>query len=75
MSEMRARSVAKAFTWRALASLTTFAIVLAVIGEVEVALAVGGVEVIAKLVVFYLHERAWGKIGWGLGVRADVESV
>ncbi len=74
MSESRARSVAKAFTWRALASLTTFAIVLAVIGEVEVALAVGGVEVIAKLAVFYVHERAWGRVGWGLGVLADAES-
>ena len=33
MSEIRARSVAKALTWRVLATLTTFAIVLTVSGE------------------------------------------
>ena len=30
------------------------------------ALNVVAIEVIAKLVVFYGHERAWGKMGWGL---------
>jgi len=46
--------------------LTTILIVLLFTGEIELAVAIGGVEVVAKLVIFYLHERLWQKAGWGL---------
>jgi adenylylsulfate kinase len=65
VSETRRRSVAKAASWRVLATLTTIAIVLLVTGEIDLALAVGGIEVAAKLLVFYVHERTWQRIGWG----------
>ena len=55
----------KALTWRLLASLTTVVIVLLLSGELELALFVGGVEAIAKLIVFYGHERAWSFVRWG----------
>lgn len=55
----------KALIWRLLASLTTVVIVLLLSGELELALTVGGVEAIAKLIVFYGHERAWSFVRWG----------
>ena len=55
----------KALIWRLLASLTTVVIVLLLSGELELALFVGGVEAIAKLIVFYGHERAWSFVRWG----------
>jgi adenylylsulfate kinase len=65
MSETRARSVVKSLTWRFTATLTTIALVLLLSGELQLALVVGGSEVIAKLAIFYVHERAWQRVGWG----------
>ena len=65
MSDTRSRSLVKALTWRFLASLTTVVIVLLLSGELELALFVGGVEAIAKFIVFYGHERAWSFVPWG----------
>ncbi|SVD00467.1 uncharacterized protein METZ01_LOCUS353321 [marine metagenome] len=65
MSDTRSRSLVKALTWRLLASLTTVVIVLLLSGELGLALFVGGVEAIAKLIVFYGHERAWSFVRWG----------
>tara|TARA_Y100000004_G_C8816596_1_gene370046 strand:+ start:295 stop:417 length:123 start_codon:yes stop_codon:yes gene_type:complete len=33
-----------------------------IIGDVSAALAIGGVEFFIKMVVYYLHERAWSKV-------------
>ena len=65
MSDTRSRSLTKAVTWRLLASLTTIAIVLLLSGELELALFVGGVEAVAKFIVFYGHERAGSLVHWG----------
>lgn len=65
MFETRSRSIAKSLTWRALATLTTVVLVLLFTGEVHLAVAVGGVEVVAKMVFYYLHERAWSAVAWG----------
>lgn len=60
------RSLAKTLTWRICATLTTMGLVLAFIGDLAIALSVGAVEVIIKMIVYYLHERAWNKVDWGL---------
>jgi uncharacterized membrane protein len=36
-----------------------------VTGEKGIAMTVGALDVVVKLVAFYLHERAWGRIRWG----------
>lgn len=66
MTDTHARSVAKTISWRVVASLTTAVIVLLLTGQFKIAFAVVGVEAVAKFVVFYLHERAWAKVGWGM---------
>lgn len=65
MHETRARSLAKSMSWRVVATLTTIGLVWWFTGEVHVAVAVGGVEVLAKLLIFYVHERLWDAVGWG----------
>ena len=66
--ESPARSIAKAISWRILASATTF-IVLYFSGEGKIALAIITVAVlfdlIAKLALYYVHERIWANIFWG----------
>jgi uncharacterized membrane protein len=64
--EARARSVVKALSWRALATLTTVTLVILYTGELSLAMAVGGTEVVAKMIIYYLHERAWALVDWGM---------
>jgi uncharacterized membrane protein len=65
LKESRLRSLLKAASWRVLATLTTVLIAWAVIGDVGDALKIGAVEVVAKLAVYYLHERAWARVPLG----------
>ena len=57
--DSRTRSLLKGLTWRVVATTTTIVIVWALTGDTRVALQIGAIEVVAKVVVYYLHERAW----------------
>ena len=66
--ESPGRTLAKTISWRIVASLTTFVIFyFAADGKValQALTAAIGVEVIAKMVIYFLHERAWANIHWG----------
>ena len=63
--ETKSRSIAKAFSWRTLATLTTTGIVFAFTGRLAMAMSVGFIEVFAKMGLYFFHERAWQKIGYG----------
>ena len=63
--ESRLRSVLKAVSWRVLATLTTMVIAYFVTSNVGDALKIGSVEVVVKLVIFYLHERTWAQLPLG----------
>lgn len=63
--ETKIRSIIKAFSWRFLATLTTFTLVWFFTGKIDTALAVGGLEVILKMMIYFVHERGWDKIRWG----------
>ncbi len=62
MKESKLRSLLKTFTWRITATLTTIGIAYFIIGDVSVALAIGGIEFFAKMVIYYIHERIWNKV-------------
>ena len=57
--ETRKRSFLKALSWRCLATFTTFTISFIVTGNFAFAVSIGGIEVIAKIILYYFHERAW----------------
>ena len=63
--EFRSRSIAKALTWRAIATSTTMALAYIATGDLKIAGAIGVADVIIKLAFYYMHERAWGHIAWG----------
>lgn len=63
--ESNSRSVLKTISWRFWATLTTAALVFAFTGKIEIALAIGGIEVVLKLILYFFHERAWNKIPFG----------
>ena len=52
-------SLAKAFSWRLVATATTALITYAITGEIDTALLIGGIEFFVKIGIYYLHERLW----------------
>lgn len=55
------RHLAKAITWRIIATLTTIFLAWIITKDTEIALKVGVVDVIVKFALYYLHERVWYK--------------
>ena len=63
--EAHKRTVAKAICWRIIATLTTMIIVFLFTRKFILTLGVGAVEVTAKILFYYLHERIWNRVSWG----------
>jgi len=61
-----ARSAVKTGTWRVLASLDTMVLAFIFTGNIATAVSIGGFEVITKMVLYFVHERAWRRIRWGV---------
>ena len=68
--ESKARSLLKGLTWRVVATATTIVIAWVITDDVTVALEIGAIEVFAKIGVYYVHERAWQRISFGI-TRTD----
>jgi bifunctional enzyme CysN/CysC len=68
--ENKRRSALKAITWRLKASAITFGLVYVFTHKLSLALMVLGGEVLLKLVLYYLHERAWARSEYGI-IRDD----
>lgn len=66
MREKPIRSIVKGITWRFLASLITIMASLFVTGEIGHALSIGGVDFLVKLVIYFIHERIWNKLKFGI---------
>jgi uncharacterized membrane protein len=63
--EGHARSLFKAVSWRMVGTLDTFVISFFVTGRVTVAGSIASIEVITKILIYYLHERVWAVVPWG----------
>ena len=59
------RSLAKTVSWRTVGSIDTMVITYIVTGNWKFGLAVGSVEVMSKIILYYIHERIWERIKWG----------
>ena len=63
--ETHRRSIAKAVSWRILATLTTMLLVFVFTGNLVLSGGVGLTELITKIVIYYVHERIWNAISFG----------
>jgi adenylylsulfate kinase len=63
--ETHVRSVAKAVSWRIVATLTTVLLVYVFTRNLVVSGGVGITELLSKLLIYYVHERVWNAIGFG----------
>jgi uncharacterized membrane protein len=71
--ESTARSIAKAVSYRLLGSATTAAIVFFFNGDAKIAAGAGMVDLVAKLGLYFLHERIWNFIPFGRNKLASPE--
>ena len=55
------RHILKTISWRVLGTLDTILLSWVITGSWKLGLSIGGVEVITKMVLYFLHERAWYK--------------
>ena len=57
------KSLLKTFSWRLIGTLDTVFISYLIIGDTAMAFSIGFVELFSKMVLYYLHERLWSKVG------------
>ena len=63
-AELKKRTLAKTMTWRITASLTTFLIAWILTGDLLIGVSIGSIEAVAKIFLYYYHERIWNNISW-----------
>lgn len=63
--ETKIRSIMKTISWRITATVITVTLVYLFTGRTDIAFTIGGIEVIAKMVVYFLHERGWDRVRFG----------
>ena len=63
--ETSMRSVVKALSWRIVATLTTTGLGFAVTGRFDLAITVGIFAAVAKMALYFMHERVWNKLEFG----------
>ena len=56
------RHFLKTITWRIVGTLDTFLLSWLITGNIKIGAAIGGIEVLTKMILYYLHERAWYKL-------------
>jgi len=59
------RSVVKTLSWRAVGTIDTILISWLLTGALTLALSIGAVELITKMILYFVHERVWNSIKWG----------
>ena len=61
----KTRSILKTISWRIVGTLDTIALGWFITGDPTVGLKVGGLELITKFILYYIHERLWIKNKYG----------
>jgi uncharacterized membrane protein len=71
--EKRSRSIAKTISWRTVGTIDTIIISWIIVGNVNFALTIGGVELFTKMALYFLHERAWNRSSFGRVKETPIE--
>ncbi|EDP98099.1 DUF2061 domain-containing protein [Kordia algicida OT-1] len=64
-SEKPLRSFVKSISWRVIGTLDTVLISWLITGTLTMAFAIGSIEMLTKMVLYFFHERLWNTIKWG----------
>lgn len=73
--DSKKRHLAKTFTWRFVGTLDTMILAWIISGSPTTGVQIGIAEVITKMIFYYLHERVWYRIDFGLPARKEEKKV
>ncbi len=68
------RSTGKTASWRIIASLDTTVLAWIFTGNLKTAVSIGGLEVVTKLILYFLHERVWSRTQYGISQVAEASA-
>ena len=74
LRESRKRHLAKTVSWRFVGSVSTILLAWLISGNPFAGIKIGVAETVTKMLLYYLHERAWYKIAFGLDERKRIEN-
>ena len=63
------RHLLKTITWRVLGTLDTLLLAWIISGNIVIGIKIGSIEIITKMILYYLHEKVWYKFDYGLEKR------
>lgn len=69
--DSKKRHLAKTISWRIVGTLDTMVLAWIITGNPVTGVQIGIAEVITKMILYYLHERTWYKIDFGLTTRRN----
>lgn len=55
------RAFLKTLSWRVVGTVDTICISYFLTGTLDVAIQIGSVEVVSKMILYYFHERLWDR--------------
>ncbi|MGB0423928.1 MAG: DUF2061 domain-containing protein [Flavobacteriales bacterium] len=55
-------SLLKTISWRIIGTIDTVVISYLLTGTLSVALSIGAVEVVSKMLLYFIHERVWERL-------------
>ena len=70
MKETKKRSIIKGITYRLMATFATIGAAYALTGETAVSLQIGALDFFVKLTLYFINDRLWQRIRWGVVRRA-----
>ena len=69
MLASRKRHLAKTVTWRGVGTLDTMLISWVISGSPFIGIKIGFAELVTKMFLYYIHERVWYRMNYGLTKR------
>ena len=76
MNETRARSIIKSIVWRLICIIVSIITSYILTNKWDIALAIGTTYNVITMILYYLHERFWNKVHWGIqGINNNLKIV
>ena len=66
LRDSKIRHIAKTITWRIIGTIDTVLLGYFFTGDLSIGLKIGSVELISKMLLYYIHERVWYTSDLGL---------
>lgn len=69
IQESHLRSFVKAFSWRIIGTIISVIVGYLLTHAIKIAISIGFIEFFSKILLFYLHERFWDLLPWGMHAK------